>query len=229
MNIMSQEPTNDNPTASPSTATADDYPVREILEVGRRWGDRVDQRIHEHVDALRAELHRYVERSLYTHEQVHHPSIGPDGQLSQQSTIALLAIMDQKIDQRLMVRSVPRTPDDLPVRLIVEVSNAAGEVMEELLQEHRDHDHHERLTAEATDAAVGSIIDAKISQHVTDDHIYGAIGELVDTAVALRFEEYARFLIHTTTAERIRQVAAQLDDAIDNEIAASAAEGEAAG
>lgn len=52
-------------------------------------------------------------------------------------------------------------------------------------------------------------------EHMERDHANGALWELVDTAVALRFQDYARFLILSDRAGRISQVADQLDDAIN--------------
>lgn len=57
-----------------------------------------------------------------------------------------------------------------------------------------------------------------ITEHEEAEHFSGTIRGLVDAAVAERFQQYARFLIDTDTARQIDQVAAQLDDAIDQEL-----------
>lgn len=105
-----------------------------------------------------------------------------------------------------IVADVPmRTPDDLPGRYLLELGRRWGARIEQYVRQ-------------------------AIDRHLTDDHSYGALAELVDNAVAMRFEQYARFLINTGTAQRISEVADRVDDAIDQELeqlaTAEQAEGE---
>jgi hypothetical protein len=48
-------------------------------------------------------------------------------------------------------------------------------------------------------------------RHLTADHCYGAIGELVDHGVSMRFDEYARFLIRSSANQQISAIAAEMD------------------
>lgn len=66
--------------------------------------------------------------------------------------------------------------------------------------------------SETSAAAIMAKLESLIDAHVTNDHTYGAIGELVDFAVSERFSEYARFLISAEANGRISQVAAQVGE-----------------